>query len=251
MPNWVDQELAVFGPTKDIERFCALAVTGNFRRDHTLDDEPTFRFDLACPIAPGEAEACAEEHTAAVMFRYLRTQVFAHVEMQSSWDYPRHFYAVRMARDWPSLQFICAINEDMGSFGGLVARIGDEVIDLVADYEAPYDRRSHRRQMRKVQKRWAELVDADRPWRVELPLKFFQWLTYRADATLDITGTTLRFGNEVDVRRFVKGRKHAEVFKRSARTGKERKVAALCMGRRGRAPARPGLQASTAAPRDA
>ena len=227
MPNWVDQELAVFGPADDMGRFCALALTGNFRRDHTLDDEPTFRFDLACPILPGDAEACIEEHTAAVLFRCLRAQSFLRVEMQSSWDFPRHFYETRMARDWPSLQFICAINEDMGSFGGLVACIDGQFIDLVADYEAPYNRRTHLRQMRKVQKRWGEFVEGDRPWRVDVPLKFYQWLAYKADASLDMTGTSLRFRGEDDVRRFAKGRKHADVFKRSARTAKDRKVSAL------------------------
>ena len=228
MPNWVDQELAVIGPADDMARFCALALTGNFRRDHTLDDEPTFRFDLACPILPRDAKACLEEHTAAVLFRCLRAQAFLHVEMQSSWDYPRHFYARRMARDWPTLQFICAINEDMGSFGGIVARIDGEYTDLVADYDLSYDRRAHRRQMRKVQTRWEALVEGDRPWRVDVPLKFYQWLTYKADATLDITGTSLRFRSEDDVRRFVTGRRHATVLKRSARTGRERRVAALC-----------------------
>ena len=73
-----------------------------------------------------------DEHTAAVLFRCLRAQAFLHVEMQSSWDYPRHFYATRMSRDWPTLQFICAINEDMGSFGGLVARMDGEFIKLTA-----------------------------------------------------------------------------------------------------------------------
>ena len=185
------------------------------------------RFDLACPILAGDAEACIEEHTAAVLFRCLRAQAFLRVEMQSSWDYPRHFYSRRMARDWPTLQFICAINEDMGSFGGLVARVDGEFIDLVADYETSYNRRAHLRQMRKAQKRWERLVEGDRRWRVDVPLKFYQWLAYRADETLDMTGTSLRFRDEDDVRRFVKGRKHADVFKLSARTGKERKVSAL------------------------
>lgn len=230
MPNWVDQEFEVLGPADDMARFCALAITGNFRRDHTLDDEPTFRFDLACPIAKGDEAACEEEHTSAVLFRCLRTQVFLHVEMQSSWDFPRHFYAVRMARDWPSLQFICAINEDMGSFGGLVARLGGERIDLVEDYEAGYDRRTHRARMRRVQKRWADARDGDRPWRVELPLKFYQWLAYRADATLDITGTSLRLRTEDEVRRLVARRTRADVFRRRGPSGNDRKVSRLGKG---------------------
>lgn len=88
------------------------------------------------------------------------------------WDYPHHFYATRMSRDWPTLQFICAINEDMGSFGGIVARIDGKYTDLVADYDLSYDRRAHRRQMRKVQTRWGGVVEGDRPWRVDVPLKY-------------------------------------------------------------------------------
>ncbi len=30
MPNWVDQDFVVVGPREDLDRFCALAVTGNF-----------------------------------------------------------------------------------------------------------------------------------------------------------------------------------------------------------------------------
>lgn len=230
MPNWVDQELAVLGPADDIARFCSLALTGNFRRDHTLDDEPTFRFDLACPILPKDAKACEEEHTAAVIFRSLRSNTFLRVEMKTSWDYPRHFYATRMARNWPRLQFNCAVNEDMGSFGGLVARIGGEYVDCVADYDTPYDRRSHGSRMGAVRKRWNALILGDRPWRVELPLKFYSHLAYRADATLDITGTTLRCRSREDVERFVKGRARVDVFRRSA-NGRQRHVQELSSAR--------------------
>jgi hypothetical protein len=51
------------------------------------------------------------------MHSRARTQAF--FGMVTSWDYPAEFYA-RLAKHWPSLGFICAVNGEMGDFGGIV-----------------------------------------------------------------------------------------------------------------------------------
>ncbi len=44
MANWVDQELCLLGEKDVLDAWCKRAITGNFRADHTLADEPTMRF---------------------------------------------------------------------------------------------------------------------------------------------------------------------------------------------------------------
>jgi hypothetical protein len=73
----------------------------------------------------------------AVLFQFLRSRTQASFNMQSSWTYPEHFYKTRLLRDWPTLQWCCAINEDMGHFQGLMAGIDGVVTDHVESAEAP------------------------------------------------------------------------------------------------------------------
>jgi len=68
MPNWVDQEFAVIGPTTTSIVLRA-GVTGNFRRGHTLSDEPTFLFSKVCQSGRMTA-ACGDEHEDGVLFRF-------------------------------------------------------------------------------------------------------------------------------------------------------------------------------------
>jgi hypothetical protein len=221
MPNWVDQEFAVTGPAEDIDRFCARAVTGNFRRDHTLDDEPTFLFSGVCPMRPEDRRECAEEHVDGVLFRFARTHIQAHFNVQTSWDFPRHFYLRRLPRDWPRLSFCCAVNEDMGNFGGVVAGFDRNAVDAVVDYGAGYDRKAHSRMVRSVIARWIRLLEADRPWRVTRPLRYRSLTSYQAFATFDEMAHQLNFDTEEECRRFARRYKEATVQHRVGRVWKE------------------------------
>lgn len=215
MPNWVDQEFVVVGPREDLDRFCGLAVTGNFRADHTLDDEPTFHFDRVCPITTADERDYADEPRTAVLFQFLRSRTQASFSMQSSWTFPEHFYKTRLLRDWPTLQFCCAINEDMGQFQGLMAGIDGVVTDHVESAEAPYDRRRYLRRIRALKRRWAGVERAGRPWVVVLPVRFRARAQYAADATFDVYGHMFHLPTEAEVRPLVRGRVAVRVYRRS------------------------------------
>ena len=223
MPNWVRQDLAIMGPADDIDRFCALAVTGDFRADHTLDDEPTFLFSTVCPIRPRDQRACVDEHESGVLFRFKRTQIQAQFGILTAWDIPRHFYLTRLLRDWPRLSFCCAVNdEDMESFGGVVGGFDGAAVDAVEDYDGDYDRKAHARRVRAVTARWDRLLQADRPWRVVGLAAFLRTrATYKTAATFDYMGWQFWFSSEEDCRRFAKRYKVAAVLRRVGRAWKK------------------------------
>jgi hypothetical protein len=225
MPNWVDQEFVVNGPREDIDRFCALAVTGDVRRGNIFDDDgPTFHFDRVCAISRADARACEDEHRSAILLQVIRSHTQAQFSLQSSWTYPGHFYATRLLRDWPTLQFCCAINEDMGNFQGLIAGIHGTFFDCVESADAPYNRRRHLRRVRVLKRKWAQAVEADRPWRVVFPFRFRRRIWYDVDAAFDECGNILQLRSEAEVRSVIRRRRAVRVFRRAARTGKLREV---------------------------
>ncbi len=74
-----------------------------------------------------------------------RTRTQAFFSMITSWDYPAEFYA-RLALHWPTLAFACSVNEEMGSFGGIVIGVNGEATNLVEYYGAAgYSRRMEAR----------------------------------------------------------------------------------------------------------
>ncbi len=221
MPNWVDQEFAVTGPAEDIDRFCAAAVAGDFRRDRTLEDEARFLFSGACPIRKGDRRACAEEHVDGLLFRFARTHIQAHFNIQTSWDLPRHFYLCRLPRDWRRLSFCCAVNEDMGNFGGVVAGFDGIPVDAVQEYGSGYDRKAHARLIRSVLTRWNRLLVADRPWRVIRPLRYRSLAIYKTYATFDEFACQFGFDSEEECRRFARRYSQSVIVHRVGRLWKK------------------------------
>ena len=220
MPNWVDQEFAITGPAEDIDRFCALAVTGNFRRDHTMEDEPTFLYSKVCPIRSRDRRACSDKPENGVLYRFTRSEVQAHFNIQTSWQFPRHFYLQRLLRDWPRMSFCCAINEDMSNFGGVVAGFDGIAVDAVEYYAFPYDRKTHARRVRPLAARWDRLLKAGRAWRVTRPFEYRHLAIYKASATFDEAGWHFYFSSEDDCRRFAKRYKGATIQRRVGRSWK-------------------------------
>lgn len=220
MPNWAEQDFAIMGPAEDIDRFCALAVTGNFRCDHTLDDEPTFLFSKVCPIRPRDRRACADEHVDGVLYQFIRTRIQAYFRIQTSWDFPRHFYLERLSRDWPRLSFCCAINEDMNNFGGVVAGFDGIATDVVEGYADDYNRKAHARKVRPLTARWDRLIKAGRAWRAERPFQYRRLALYKAPATFDEVGWRFYFGSEDDCRRFAKRYKGTAIHRLVRRSWK-------------------------------
>lgn len=94
-----------------------------------------------------------------------RTRTQACFVLHSAWSYPLAFYE-RLAHFWPTLTFMSSVNEDMGTYGGVVLVMDGEVTDLVKDYNTDYDRRTHRRQVRKAIDTWGEAVTAGYDWRL-------------------------------------------------------------------------------------
>jgi hypothetical protein len=223
MPNWVDQEFALVGPKADLDRWCELAITGNFKADHTREDEPTILFDQVCPIRARDKRSCAEEHRNGVVFRFCRTRAQVHLTIHTSWDLPRHFYRERLLRDWPMLAFCCAANEDMGQFGGLVARFDGAVVDAIEDYDANYSRPEHARRIRSIQRTWRKVLEADRPWHAVVPLRWRARMVIDVDATFNDLANVFHFRSESECRRFVSRRKGAVMVKEPARSRKRRR----------------------------
>jgi len=113
MPNWVEQNLHVVGSKADVDRFIR---TGFVRRSKGQFDD---LLDLRrlCPLQRREPKS-TYTHESAVVLRHYRTRTQAFFVMITSWDYPAEFYA-RLARHWPSLGFVCAVNGEMDDFGGI------------------------------------------------------------------------------------------------------------------------------------
>jgi hypothetical protein len=106
-------------------------------------------------------------HESAVVLTRSRTKTQAAFEMITSWDYPAEFYA-RLTAHWPALAFCCTVNEEMGSFGGLLMVLNGEVTSLVEDYGAEgYSRRAQSRRIRKALDGWGAFLITGRDWRLD------------------------------------------------------------------------------------
>jgi hypothetical protein len=156
MPNWVEQELDVVGQKPDVDRF----VREGLKQRGRGEPDDLFNFAKLCPPK-------TEEHSTGVVLSYFRTRTQAHFSIITSWDYPAEFYA-RLPKQWPSLSFVCAVNEDMGQFGGIVIVHDGQANNLVRDYDTNYSRRSHRRVIHSALTRWGHFLVEGRPWRVAL-----------------------------------------------------------------------------------
>jgi hypothetical protein len=160
MPNWVEQELHVVGAKADVDRFIRVGLIR--RKPGEIDD--VLDFERLCPLKSGDRKDIYT-HPSGVVLSYLRTRTQANFSMITSYDYPAEFYA-RLPYHWPKLAFVCSINEDMGQFGGILLVLNGEVINLVRDYDLDYSLSTHRREIRKMLKRWGQFLTEDRPWRV-------------------------------------------------------------------------------------
>jgi hypothetical protein len=161
MPNWVEQDLHVVGSKANIDRF----IETGFRRKNKeqFDNLPDLR--ALCPLKRGEPKEVYTHDTAVILLHY-RTRTQAFFSMITSWDYPAQFYA-GLPQHWPTLSFVCSVNEDMGSFGGLILAANGEATDLVVAYSADgYNRRTHARQIRKMLAEWGRVLIDGRDWRI-------------------------------------------------------------------------------------
>lgn len=160
MPNWVEQNLHVVGSKADVDRFIA---TGYSRRSKDQFDN-LLDLHRLCPLKSRESRK-TYTHDSAVVLMHYRTKTQAFFGMITSWDYPAEFYA-RLATHWPTLGFICSVNEEMGAFGGVVMGLDGEVVNVVEDYTAAgYRRGAQARRIRPVLKRWGDFITAGRDWR--------------------------------------------------------------------------------------
>jgi len=160
MPNWVEQDLHVVGPKLEVDRFVR---TGFIRRKGRGTDN-LLSFARLCPLKRRDRRD-TYTHESGVVLSHFRTHTQVLFSLITNWNYPATFYS-RLATHWPSLSFVCAVNEDMGSFGGILMALDGEVTNLVRDYDAGYDRRSHRREVRALLKRWGQFLTEARPWRL-------------------------------------------------------------------------------------
>lgn len=161
MPNWTEQTLHVVGSKADVDRFVR---TGFVRRNPEQWDD-VLDFMRLCPLGRRERKD-TYTHPSGVVLEHCRTKTQAMFTMITSWDYPAEFYA-RLAKHWPSLGFVCAVNGEMGDFGGVLMALDGEAVNLVKDYTGDYSRRTHGREIRALLKRWMAFLTADRAWRLE------------------------------------------------------------------------------------
>ena len=185
MPNWAEQTLDLVGPETEIARWCATGFTvPRGRLPDTALVEPTLDFESLCPRRGGDGRGKEDPYAAVLM--YWRTRTQARFEFITRWDYPRHFYRA-MARHWPHLAFACAVNEDMGQFGGVLVGIGGRMTDLVRTYSRGYDKKAHAKEILPHLQQWQGVVQGGREWRVRIREP---WETpfFRTDATFDDDG---------------------------------------------------------------
>jgi hypothetical protein len=161
MANWVDQHLHVVGSKTDIDRF----IGAGFRRKNREQFDNVLDLHALCPLKRTEAKEVYTHDSAVVLMHYqTRTQAF--FGLTTSWDYPAEFYA-RLAQHWPTLAFACSINEDMGSFGGVIVATDGALTNLVEHYGVEgYSRQRHARQIRRALDRWRGLLSEGRDWRI-------------------------------------------------------------------------------------
>ena len=127
--SWVEAE---------VDRFIGTGFVRQKRRE--IDD--VLDFTRLCPLKNRERKD-TYTHPSGVVLTHFRTRTQATFSMITSWDYPAEFYA-RLTKHWPSLSFICSVNEDMGQFGGVLMVLDGEVVNLVRDYRVvDYSRRAH------------------------------------------------------------------------------------------------------------
>jgi hypothetical protein len=159
MPNWVEQDLHIVGAKPSVDQF----IRNGFKRRRRGELDDVLDFTRLCPLKRGARKVYT--HPTGVVLTYFRTRTQANFSMITSWAYPAEFYA-RLPKYWPSLSFVCAVNEDMGQFGGIIMVLDGEVINLVRDYDASYSKRAHSQVIRAVLKRWGLFLVEGRPWRV-------------------------------------------------------------------------------------
>lgn len=121
-------------------------------------------FTWLCPLRKRDRKD-TYTHTSGVVLIHFRTRTQALFSIITSWDYPAEFYA-RLPIHWPALQFVCSVNGEMGDFGGVIVRVDGETHHLVRDYDFDYNRRTHRRQVVRVLRRWMQYLERDRPFRL-------------------------------------------------------------------------------------
>lgn len=160
MPNQTEQDLHVVGPKAEIDRFIRTGFTR--RGPRQFDDLLHFR--RLCPLKRGEPKSTYTDDTGVVL-GHFRTRTQAMFSMITSWDYPAAFYA-RLARRWPTLAFACSVNGEMGDFGGIVLVRNGITENLVRDYDAEYERRTHKRQIARALHGWMAFLAEGRDFRL-------------------------------------------------------------------------------------
>jgi hypothetical protein len=180
MPNWVAQNLFAVGPKSIVDRFVRVGFK-RCRRDACGCGDDELIFTRLCPLKRSERKI-AYSHDSGVVLAHYRTRTQACFWLITSWDYPAEFYA-RLPKGWPGLTFACAVNEDMGQFGGVIVVIDGEVHNLVRDYDSDYDRPGHRREVRAVLKRYFAFLVRDRAWRIMPTCPSMLYLTMISGST--------------------------------------------------------------------
>ncbi len=157
MPNETQQDLHIVGPKTEIDRFIR---TGFTRRSPRQFDD-LLHFTRLCPRKRGEPKATCS-HESGVVLIHFRTRTQAMFSMITSWDYPVAFYE-RLAQHWPKLAFAVSVNGEMGDFGGILLVRDGTTENLVRDYDADYDRRTHKRQIARALRSWFAFLTEDEP----------------------------------------------------------------------------------------
>jgi hypothetical protein len=143
-----------------VDRF----VRTGFVRARKRRSDDVIDFRRVCPLGRRDPKD-TYTHESGVVVSSFRTRTQALFSFITSWDYPAAFYE-RLPRHWPDLSFFCSVNEDMGSFGGVIAVVGGQVHNLVHDYDVDYDRRQHARDVRALLKRWEAHAFGGRDWKL-------------------------------------------------------------------------------------
>ena len=199
MPNWVEQDLEIVGPKPDLDRFLKKTLlVPKSAPERARYDGPMFRFARACRPSKRERPNLVWDADAYV---HWRTDIQCFIAFSTAVDYPRWFYRA-LAKQWPTLSFACAVNEDMGQSGGVIVGLEGKCIDEVRDYRPDYRRSEHGRAIRPLLAMWRRVIRQGRRWTVTIS-KPWKHAAYDADATFTDEGF-FYFRTEGEARAFAK-----------------------------------------------
>jgi hypothetical protein len=160
MANWVTQDFHVHGKPADLQRFRRALLAPVRSGSRRLSDGVLY---VARMFPDADPDATSEEAVCVDWCQRSRCQL--NYAFQTKFAYHDPFFR-ELAANWPELSFVVAVNDEMGTFGGIILGLDGRLEELVEDYNTAYNRRSHAQRCRHALRRWFARLREGRDWMV-------------------------------------------------------------------------------------